>query len=72
MNVLTVTNMGKTIEHLFLKCTKVKDFLNNLQDWLSNNCYILLNLDEKITYLLITNTKKYRKLYSMFGKILYI
>ena len=38
---------GETIEHLFLSCTKVKDFWNNLQDWLSNNCNIILNLDEK-------------------------
>ena len=62
---------GETIEHLFLNRTKVKDFWNNLQDWLSNNCNIILNLDEK-SYLLITKNKKYRKLYSMFGKILYI
>ena len=37
----------ETIEHLFLNCTKIKDFWNNLQDWLSNNCNIILNLDEK-------------------------
>ena len=37
---------GETIEHLFSSCTKVKYFWNNLQDWLSNNCNIILNLDE--------------------------
>ena len=26
---------GKTTIHMFLTCTKVKDFWNNLQDWLS-------------------------------------
>ena len=38
---------GETIEHLFLNCSKVKYFWNSLQDWLSNNCNIILNLDEK-------------------------
>ena len=38
---------GETIEHLFLNCTKVIDFLNNLQDCLSNSCNIIMNLDEK-------------------------
>ena len=38
---------GETIEHLFLNCTKVKYFWNNLQDWLSINCNIILNFDEK-------------------------
>ena len=32
---------GESIEHLFLNCSKVKYF------WLSNNCNIILNLDEK-------------------------
>ena len=38
---------SETIEHLFLNCTKVKDFWNSLQDWLSNNCNITLHLEEK-------------------------
>ena len=38
---------GETIEHLFLNCSKVKDFWNSLQDWLSNSLIIILNLDEK-------------------------
>ena len=38
---------GETIEHLFLNCSKVKDFWNSIQDWLRNNCNIILNLDKK-------------------------
>ena len=38
---------GETIEHLFLNCSKVKDFWNSLQEWLSKSCNIILNLDEK-------------------------
>ena len=37
----------ETIKHLFLNCIKVKDFWKSLQDWLSNNCSIILHLDEK-------------------------
>ena len=37
----------ETIKHLFLNCIKVKDFWNSLQDWLSNNCNIILHLDER-------------------------
>ena len=38
---------SETMEHLFLNCTKVIDFWNSLQDWLSNNCNITLHLEEK-------------------------
>ena len=38
---------SETIEHLFLNCTKVKDFWNSLQDWLSNNCNKTLHSEEK-------------------------
>ena len=38
---------GETIKHLFLNCSKLKDFWNSLQDWLRNNCNIILNLDIK-------------------------
>ena len=37
----------ETIEHLFLNCTKVKDFWNSLQDYVNNNCNIILHLEEK-------------------------
>ena len=37
----------ETIEHLFLNCTRVKYFWNSLLDWLSNNCNIILHLEEK-------------------------
>ena len=37
----------ETIEHMILNCTKVKDFWSSLQDWLSNNCNIILHLEEK-------------------------
>ena len=63
---------SETIEHLFLNCTKVKDFCNSLQDWLSNNCNIILHLEEKSLYILITKTQKHRKLYSLSSKILYL
>ena len=60
---------SEIIEHLFLNCTNVKDFWCSLQDWLNNNCNITLHF---LSYIFITKTQKYRKLYSLSSKILYI